>query len=213
MRRASIQNRYFVGIAGGSCSGKTTFAHRLAQRLGERDTVCLSIDSYYHGLSASDREQIDRYNFDLPEALDRELLVRHLKFLKSGRPVERPVYDFKTHTRTLTTERIAPLPFVIVEGLFPLYWDDVRALTRTRVFIELPHDVCLRRRLLRDTVERGRPREEVIRRFNEMARPMYDAYVLPSRRFADVVVDGERPIDESLDAVMKDIREKLLRGR
>jgi len=202
---------YFIGVAGGSCSGKTTLARELARRLGESDTAHISIDSYYHGLSAAARQDIERYNFDHPDALDHRLLVDHLKRLAGGETIEKPVYDFKTHTRTPRVERLGPVPFVIVEGLFPLYWDAVRALLGTKVFIEAPHDVCLDRRLERDVVERGRPREEVILRYNEMARPMYEKYVLPSKRYADVVVDGERPREEAVAAVMGHI-EKGSRG-
>jgi uridine kinase len=204
-----MNHPYFIGVAGGSCSGKTTLADELARRLGKRDTAHLSIDSYYIGLSPAAREEIDRYNFDDPVALDHELLVCHLRELASGRTVEKPVYDFTMHTRTLRVERVDPVPFVIVEGLVPLYWDAVRAVLKTRVFIEVPHDVCLRRRLARDTHERGRPREEVIRRYNEMARPMYEKYVLPSRRYADVVVDGERPVEESVAAVVRHIEGRV----
>ncbi len=194
---------YFIGIAGGSCSGKTTLARHLAQRLGDGDTAIISIDSYYRGLFSTDRVEIDTFNFDEPDALDHELLVYQLRELAGGRSIDKPVYDFKTHTRTRRVERIDPVRFVVVEGLFPLYWDAVRDLMKTRVFIDVSHDVCLRRRLDRDVIERGRPREEVIRRYNEMARPSYDRYVLPSKRFADVVVDGERPVEESVERVVR----------
>jgi len=200
-----MEHVYFIGIAGGSCSGKTTLARELARRLGESDTAGISIDSYYLGLSAADRQEIERYNFDHPDALDHKLLTDHLKKLAAGEAVERPVYDFTTHTRTSRVERMEPVPFVIVEGLFPLYWEAVRALLGTKVFIDAPHEVCLNRRLERDTTERGRPREEVIRRYNEMARPMYEKYVLPSKRFADVVIDGERLYEEGVAAVMAHI--------
>jgi uridine kinase len=196
---------YFIGIAGGSCSGKTTLARLLAQRLGARRVACIAIDSYYRGLSSKSPGDIEQYNFDEPDALDRELLLRHLGDLVRGIPVEVPVYDFTTHARTVRTEHIAPVPFVIVEGLFPLYWDTVRSVMNTKVFVEVSHDVCLERRLRRDTVERGRPREEVMRRYNDMARPMYEKYVLPSKRYADVVIDGAEPIEGSVPLVIRHI--------
>jgi uridine kinase len=199
---------YLIGIAGGSCSGKTTLARELALRLGAGDVACVSIDSYYRGLPDGTPETIAAHNFDDPEALEHELLVVHLEALSKGGFAEVPVYDFVTHTRTDKTERVDPVPFVIVEGLFPLYWEGVRALMDTKVFVDAGHDVCLERRLRRDASERGRPREEVIRRYNEMARPMYDAYVLPSRRHADVVVDGSRPVGESVPPVMRHIESK-----
>ena len=198
----------FIGIAGGSCSGKTTLAHHVAQRLAERGAALISIDSYYRGLTSAASAAIERYNFDDPAALDCDLLIRHLADLAAGRSVDRPVYDFRTHMRTDRTERIDPVSFVIVEGLFPLYWEKVRDLMDTKVFIEVSHEVCLARRLQRDTVERARPREEVIRRYNEMARPMYEKYVLPSRHYADVIVDGEPPVEESVAMVLGDVRRK-----
>lgn len=196
---------YFIGIAGGSCSGKTTLARELARRLGEPHVACIAIDSYYRGLPDRRPETIEKHNFDDPQALDHELLVAQLTALAEGSAVDVPVYDFVNHKRTSGTERVRPLPFVIVEGLFPLYWETVRDMMHTKVFVEAEHDVCLERRLRRDASERGRPREEVIRRYNDMARPMYEKYVLPSRRHADVVVDGERPVEEAASRVMRHV--------
>ena len=206
--RFSAKRPYFIGIAGGSCSGKTTLARQVALRLGEGGAVLISIDSYYLGLVSAASAEIERYNFDDPVALDHALLVLHLRELASGRPVDIPIYDFKTHTRTDRVERVEPVPYVVVEGLFPLYWEKVRDLMDTKVFIEVQHEVCLARRLQRDTVERGRPREEVIRRYNEMACPMYEAYVLPSKRYADVIVDGKRPVEESAAMVVGDVQRR-----
>ena len=199
---------YFVGIAGGSCSGKTTLARNVTRGLGESRAALISIDSYYHGLASATPEDIERYNFDDPDALDHDLLARHLQELAAGRAVNIPVYDFRTHTRTDRVTCVRPVAHVIVEGLFPLYWGKVRDLMDTKAFIEVSHEVCLERRLQRDTVERARPREEVIRRYNEMARPMYEKYVLPSKRYADVVVDGKRPVEESAATVLGDVRRK-----
>ena len=201
---------YFIGVAGGSCSGKTTLSREVASRLGTGDVACIASDSYYRGLPDGTRRTVEQYNFDHPEALDHELLVLHLNSLAKGTPADVPVYDFVTHTRTARTDRVEPVPYVIVEGLFPLYWQSVRVLMDTKVFIEAPHDVCLERRLRRDALERGRPREEVIRRYNEMARPMYDKYVLPSKRFADVVVDGGRSVEGSTALVMRHIEAKRM---
>lgn len=204
-RVAGMKRAYFIGIAGGSCSGKTTLARELARRLGEPHVACIAIDSYYRGLPDGRPETVEKHNFDDPGALEHELLVAHLEALAGGMAVEVPVYDFVTHTRTARTERVGLVPFVIVEGLFPLYWEAVRAMMNTKVFVDAGHDVCLLRRLRRDARERGRPREEVERRYNEMARPMYERYVLPSRRHADVVVDGERPVEEAAAPVVRHI--------
>ena len=205
---SGLKRPHFIGIAGGSCSGKTTIARGVVERLTPPGAALISIDSYYHGLVSALPEDIERYNFDDPLALDHTLLVSHLRELAAGRPVDIPIYDFKTHKRTERVERVEAFAYVVIEGLFPLYWDEIRSLLRTRVFVDVPHSVCLERRLRRDTHERGRPREEVIRRYNDMARPMYEKHVFPSRQFADVVVDGERPVEESVEAVLNDVREK-----
>lgn len=196
---------YFIGIAGGSCSGKTTLARELERRLGGADVACLSIDSYYRGLSARSLDEIDAYNFDDPEALDHDLLVMHLTDLARGKSVEVPVYDFKTHRRTGRSTRVDPVPWVIVEGLFPFYWEDVREKLSTRVFIDTPPDVCLARRLERDMAERARPREEIVRRFTTMSLPTFETRVLPGRMHADVVIDGTRPVEETAVFVIRHI--------
>lgn len=196
---------YFIGIAGGSCSGKTTLARALASRLSTPGVACIAIDSYYLGLPDGRPETIDKYNFDDPEAIDHDLLVFHLETLAKGSDIDVPVYDFVGHARTARAERVSAVPFVIVEGLFPLYWRAVRDLMNTKVFVDATHDVCLERRLRRDASERGRPREEVIRRYNTMARPTYDTCIAPGRRNADVIVDGERPVGESVSLVMRHI--------
>jgi len=153
---SDVKRPYFIGIAGGSCSGKTTIARGVVRRLTPPGAALVSIDSYYRGLESAAPEDIDRYNFDDPAALDSTLLLSHLRQLAAGRAADIPVYDFKTHKRTDRTERVEALAYIVVEGLFPLHWDEVRSLLRTRVFVDVPHSVCLERRLRRDVVERGR---------------------------------------------------------
>lgn len=197
---------YFIGIAGASCSGKTTLARRVAEQLGPDRTASIAIDSYYHGLTPAAPEDIDRYNFDEPSALDHELLVSHLRGLSAGKTIDRPVYDFKTHERTHGVVRVGPAAFVVVEGLFTLYWEGVRDLLDTKVFIDVPHTVSQARRLERDMRDRGRSREEVTRRYEEMTRPMFETYVLPTKSFADVTVSGEVTVDVSVAAIMAHIQ-------
>ena len=206
-REIGMKRPYFIGIAGGSCSGKTTLAVELAARLGPDQTARIAIDSYYHGLPSTALHDVGTHNFDDPHALDHELLVSHLGGLSKGRTVDIPVYDFKSHARTDCTVRIDPVRFVILEGLFLLYWDDVRSYLGTKVFIDVAHESCLSRRLERDTRDRGRSREEVTRRYHDMARPMFDKYVHPTLRFADVVVDGRRPVIDLVAAVVQHIEE------
>jgi uridine kinase len=200
-----LKRPYIIGIAGGSCSGKTTLAVELAIRLGSDQTARIAIDSYYHGLSPEASQDAETYNFDDPRALDHELFVSHLHDLSQGRAVNVPIYDFTSHARTPRSSRVDPVRYVILDGLFLLYWDDVRSYLGTKVFIDVPQDVCLTRRLVRDTRDRGRSREEVVHRYHDMTQPMFENYVGPTRRFADIVVDGRRPVADLVPSVVDHI--------
>ncbi len=176
-----------IAVAGPSCSGKSTLARRLAADLGG---VVLPVDAYYKDLSHLPPEERAQVNFDSPEAIDREALAEAVRRLAGGQPIERPVYDFRTHTRTDRRERVPAAPVIVLEGLFALCWEEIRELCHLRVFVELEDRLCLERRLRRDTAERGRTAESVIRQYEESVRPMAERHVLPTRRFADVIVDG-----------------------
>jgi len=193
---------FLIGIAGASCSGKSTVAEALAARLGPECTLTLGLDSYYFDLSHLTPEAIHAYNLDEPAALDEALLVSQLADLAEGRAIAKPVYDYKTHTRAALAERIEPPGYVIIEGLFALHWPQVRELLGLRVYIDAPHDLCLSRRIARDRNQRGRTPEEVTRRYRAMVGPMADRHVVPTRPYADVIVDGLAPVEKSVDLIM-----------
>ena len=113
-----------------------------------------------------------------------------------------PVYDFTIHTRSSVWETVTPGPFLILEGLFALYWDDLRPLLTTKVYVDAPDEVCLARRQVRDVLERGRTAESVHKQYIEIVRPMAELYIHPTRRFADVVVSGQVPLEQSTVEVM-----------
>jgi len=192
-----------IGIAGPSGSGKTALARRLAARL---PAPVLSLDDYYRDLSYLALGERERQNFDDPAMIDWPLLRENLRAFRQGREMAKPVYDFTTHTRSAKVERLPPGPMLIVEGLFALYDEEVRALSSTRVFVSLDDAVCFARRLARDMRERGRSRESVLRQYNETVRPMAERYVLPTRAFADVVVSGDARLEESAAAVIAHAR-------
>jgi uridine kinase len=193
---------YLIGIAGPSCAGKTELSRRLASVLAAR---VLPLDAYYIDLAHLPLEQRAQSNFDVPTMLDHDLFLAHLTALALGREIARPVYDFATHTRSAATELLAPARFIIVEGLFLLYWEDVRQLLGTSVFVDLDDKTCLERRVFRDVQERGRTPESVIWQFGETVRPMCKQHIRPTQKFADVVVRGDDPIDRSVAAVMAHI--------
>ena len=198
---------HIIGIAGPSCSGKSEIARRLIKQLSETNPVILTLDSYYHDLSSLDPAKREKRNFDVPEALDHDLLRQQLIALANGSAIEKPVYDFATHTRLLQSERIVPGKTVIIEGLFALYWREIRDLFHTSVFVTLNDHICLSRRIERDTKERGRSRESVLSQHTETVRPMNEKYILPTKTFADIVVNGENLLEQSTALIMAHIRD------
>lgn len=197
---------HIIGVAGPSCSGKSEIARCLIKQFPGMNPVILTLDAYYHDLSPLDSAQRDKRNFDVPEALDRELLREQLLALADGNAIEKPVYDFATHTRSPQSEMIVPGETVIVEGLFALYWEEIRDLFHTRVFVTLHDHVCLSRRIERDTKERGRSHESVLSQYTETVRPMNEKYILPTKTFAEIVVNGEDPLEKSTALIMAHVR-------
>ncbi len=202
-----ITGPYLVGVAGPSCAGKTELSRHLAAHLG---AVVLPLDCYYFDLADRPLEERARFNFDEPGALDHDLFLSHVAALKEGREISRPVYDFATHTRTRSVQPMQPSQFVVVEGLFVLYWADVRSLFGTKVFVNLPDEPCLQRRIVRDVRERGRTPESVRRQFEETVQPMAARYVHPTMAYADLVIAGDNPIEQSVASVMEHVNKKVL---
>lgn len=192
-----------IGIAGPSGSGKTELARAVAHALG---APILALDSYYRELGGVPFEERARMNFDEPGALDHELLFEHLLALQAGRAIDVPVYDFTLHTRAGRTERLRPGKFAVVEGLWTLYWEPIRSVLGTKVYVDAPDAVCFERRLARDVRERGRSPESVARQYAATVRPMAERYILPGRELADLVVSGVAPLAESSASVLAHVR-------
>ena len=192
-----------IGIGGPSGSGKSTLARHLQTALGDGQTGIVSLDSYYfplHHLTAAERAA---RNFDHPDAIDWNLVSTHLADLKQGRPIQEPIYRFDLHTRDLLTRRVPPQPYIIVEGILALHAPPIRAAMDLRVYIETRDGACYQRRIARDTRERGRTEESVVRQYSETVRPMAEEFVRPTRAFAQVVVSGEYGYVEPVKAVLK----------
>jgi uridine kinase len=182
-----------IGIAGPSGSGKTALACRLVELLAARSALRVPLDHYYRDLAGLDPALRDKRNFDHPDALDRALLVTQLTALARGQAVEIPVYSFDTHTRAPQGRRVVPGGVIVVDGLYCLYWPDVRGLFHTKLFIDADHATCFERRIARDVRERGRTEDSVREQYELTVRPMYERFVRPTRAFADLVLRGEDP--------------------
>lgn len=190
-------------IAGISGSGKTT----LARELANQGASLLCVDHYYRGYDDVPLEQRRRLNFDSPDAIEHELLVGHAKGLAAGEPVRQPVYDHAAFVRHPQTEPIAPRDVVVVEGMFALHWAELREIATLRVFVDTPLELCLRRRLERDTQVFHRSIEDALLRYHSHVRPNQERYVLPTKAHADLVVTGEEPIDELVAQVRRRLDE------
>ena len=189
-----------IGIAGGTASGKTTVAEALQRALGDR-AVTIVHDRYYRDLPAAYRHDPSTYNFDHPDALDTDRLVHDVDRLRAGAPVDLPRYDFAKHARAPDPDRVDPRPILIVEGILVLGHGALRSRFDLRVFVETPDDLRLMRRIRRDVAERGRTWDDVLVQYERTVRPMHLQHVEPTRAFADLVLDGTAPIDDSVAAI------------
>ena len=177
-----------IGIAGGSGSGKTTLARLILEQVGAHRIAYLPHDAYYKDLNDLPPNQRTLINFDHPNSLDTELLIRHVRQLKDYQPIDLPVYDFKTDTRKQETLRIDPRPVIMVEGILIFAEPVLRELFDVKVFVDTDPDLRFIRRLERDITERGRSTETVIRRYLASVRPMHLEFVEPSKRYADIII-------------------------
>jgi len=177
-----------IGVAGGTGSGKTTVASRILERVGAEHIMYIAHDSYYRDLGHLPVRLRAQVNFDHPDALETELLVEHLKELRRGKPVEIPIYDFTSHTRTDRTERVDVAPVVIVEGILVFVEPELRKLFDVKIYIDTDADVRFIRRLRRDIEERERSVESVCEQYLSTVRPMHLEFVEPSKRYADVII-------------------------
>jgi uridine kinase len=177
-----------LGIAGGSGSGKTTVLNRILREFGADPIAILDHDAYYEDLSHLSPDQRSQFNFDHPEALETELMREHLDRLMEGEAVEKPMYDFTTHTREDETETVEPRPVIILEGLLVLAESTLEEQMDIKIYVDAADDIRLMRRIRRDMQERGRSIEGILRQYERTVRPMHLEFVEPSKREADIVI-------------------------
>jgi uridine kinase len=196
-------------VAGGTGSGKTTVANQISRRVGAENIAYIPHDAYYRDLSHLQPEQRVQVNFDHPDSLETELLIKHLKKLRAGRAVEIPIYDFTTHTRTKKTRRVEPARVILVEGILVFVEPELRRLFDVKLYVDTDADVSFIRRLRRDIEERGRTVESVCEQYLATVRPMYLEFVEPSKRYADVIIPEGGFNKVAIDMVAARIRGML----
>lgn len=178
------------GVAGGTASGKTTVARNILKAVGASHIAYLPHDAYYKDRSDLTLEERAQLNYDHPNSLETKLMIKHIKRLLDGVPVETPVYDFTNHRRTAKTVLVEPCPIIFVDGILVFTKRKLRDLMDIKVYVDTDADVRFIRRLKRDIEDRGRSLDSVIVQYLETVRPMHLKFVEPSKRYADVIIPG-----------------------
>lgn len=198
-----------IGVAGGTGSGKTTVANEIVRRVGRDRIVIVNQDRYYHDLAHLDGHQRSHHNFDHPDAIEEELLEKHISLLKAGEAAPLPVYDFARHVRVAATEWVDPQPVILVEGILILAIPPIRELLDVKIFVDTDADLRFIRRLRRDMAERGRTVDSVVDQYLATVRPMHLEFVESSKRWADVIIPEGGFNTVALDLVISRILQML----
>src|SRR5215203_842828 len=209
---ASNRKPLVIGIAGGSGSGKSTVARKVGEAISRSSVAFLDMDAYYRNFAHLPMEDRKRVNWDHPEAFDMELLVAQVRDLCAGRSIDKPVYDFVSHTRSARTQRVDPADVLVLDGILLFVDALLRSLCDVKVFVDADADIRLIRRLKRDVQKRGRTLDEVMTQYLETVHPMHLQFVEPSKRYADVIVPRGGHNTIGIEMIVAKIQHRL-RGR
>jgi uridine kinase len=202
-----------IGIAGGSGSGKTTVARRVAGALENASIAFIEMDAYYRNFTNLSAEERKHVNWDHPDAFDLDLFVSQMAALAQGDTIEKPVYDFVTHARRRETERVQPADVIVIDGMLLFADGRLRELCDVKVYVDADADIRLIRRIERDLVARGRPLEEILTQYLTTVRPMHLEFVEPSKRWADVIVPQGGHNVVATEMIVAKIQRRLAEAR
>lgn len=197
---------YVIGVAGGTGSGKSTIARKVVEVAGVGNVAYLQQDSYYFDSHYLPPEVRNKLNYDHPDSIDHELMIKHIDMLTSGKSIKKPIYDFKTHTRLEQTELVPARKVILIEGILVLAHQKLRDTMDIKVFVDTDADIRLIRRLTRDVSERGRSLESVVEQYLSTVRPMHQQYVEPSKRYADIIIPEGGHNEVAMDMVVTKIK-------
>lgn len=204
---ASPSRPFLIGVAGGTCSGKTTLSEKLAVLAGPQQLSLIKLDSYYLSARGKPQRERETTNYDHPDAFDWDLLDEHLDTLSAGRAAPVPVYDFTIHDRTDEVRLVEPSPIVVIEGILVLWEPRLRERFGLKVFVDTDADLRLIRRLRRDVEERGRSVESIIEQYLTTVRPAHDQFIEPTKRYADVIFPQGGMNDAATEMLLARVRE------
>lgn len=201
-----------ICITGGTGAGKTTIANKLKERIDNK-AVIISQDSYYRDLSHMTKDERRKVNFDHPDSIEFDLLKKQLLQLKNGKTIETPTYDFTTHNRTKTVNTVHPKDVIILEGILLLAVPEIRDLVDIKIFVDVEDDIRLLRRIKRDIEERGRTIANIQKRYLTTVKPMHQAFVAPSKQFADIIIPHGAENTVAIDLLVSQLKEILVAGK
>ncbi|MGU8647902.1 uridine kinase [Clostridium perfringens] len=199
----------FIGITGGTGSGKSTIAKEIYRQFGEDCIAMIEQDSYYKDQSHLSMEDRVKTNYDHPNAFDNNLLVSHLESLLNGHSIQKPSYDFSIHNRIEDTTKVEPKKIVIVEGILILEDPRIRELLDIKIYVDTDADVRIIRRMVRDINERGRTMESVINQYLNVVKPMHNQFTEPTKKFADIIIPEGGHNKVAIDIIVAKIKEVL----
>ncbi|MDA0371012.1 MAG: uridine kinase [Actinomycetota bacterium] len=202
MSRENVVRPFLIGVAGGTCSGKTTVTERLVELVGSSHLALIKQDAYYIDRAHQPFDERTKANYDHPDAFDWNLTFDQLSTLLTGRGVDVPVYDYPNHTRASEVIRVEPTRIVVFEGILALYDERLRELFDLRIFVDTDADVRLIRRLERDVRDRGRTPESIMRQYMTTVRPSHLQFIEPTKRHADVIIPEGGHNDRALDVLV-----------
>ncbi|KAI4390048.1 hypothetical protein MLD38_002203 [Melastoma candidum] len=201
---------FVIGVAGGAASGKTTVCDMIIQQLRDQRVVLVNQDSFYHNLSEEELTRVNEYNFDHPDAFDTQQLLSSMHQLKRGQAVDIPLYDFKTYKNDVNMpRRVNPSDVILLEGILVFQDARVRQLMNMKIFVDTDADVRLARRIRRDTVEKGRDIASVLDQYSKFVKPAFDDFILPTKKYADIVIPRGGDNHVAVDLIVQHIRTKL----
>ncbi len=198
-----------IGIAGGSGSGKSTVARKIADSITPASVAFIDMDAYYRNHVELTLDERRHLNWDHPDAFDLDLLAQHLDALARGEPIQKPVYDFVTHLRDERTVRVAAADVIVLDGILLFVDERVRARCDVKVFVDTDADVRLIRRIRRDMANRGRPLEEILEQYLTTVQPMHLQFVEPSKRYADIIVPRGGHNTVAIDLIISTILRRM----
>lgn len=207
-----MKNCILIGVSGGSGSGKTTISNILIERFKSKDVVLVKQDAYYKDFYNLSYEEKCRINFDHPNSIEFELLKKHLIKLINGESIDRPIYDFKTHSRDKNSKKIYPSKIIIVEGFLIFAVPEIRDMFDVKIFVDTDADEMILRRLERDICERGRTFESVKEQYLKTVKPMFLEFCEPSKRYADIIIPRGGHNKIAINMIINNLKEFIQKG-